>query len=379
MAVRPKYRETMILGLVNQFYCVSEGLKVHELAAELKNVGDIWAVAVVDDKMEAKGVIVTTQFQKRMSLPFAHDVLGKEPITELMTATRSFPFDRNVFTVSEDLAEEVRKSSNQYYLVEDSKGKYCGIFSTKDLLIHRFNAHMHDIEMAVAIQQAVVPSEIVRTSRWLEICAFSKMAKGVGGDFLAIGEPRPGSWLLSLCDVSGKGIAASLVTAALGGMFAQYEPERGLVPFISQVNKFILDTFRMEKYLTGVFIEIDEARKSALLCDMGHSYVGILRDGSCLKEPSPNPFLGFLPALSVQSRSLELRSGDLLFAYTDGFVEQANVEGREFGVEAFERLLADNRDRPLSELANFLHGQLKDFRGDAPRSDDEAILLVRVS
>lgn len=379
VAVQPKFQDTMIHSLVNQFFCVSQSVRVRELSEELKNHSDLWAVAVVDDEQVALGIVVVTQFQEMMARPFAHDVFDKKPVVDVMTATRTFSHDKNILTVSEQLADEVRKTSNQYYLVEDGAGKFCGIFSTKDLLIRQFNVYLTDLETAVTIQQSVVAERTDRGSAVLDIHGFSRMAKGVGGDFLSVREVAPGRWLLAVCDVSGKGVAASLVTASLGGMFSLYDPQRGLPAFVAQVNAFILQTFRMEKYLTGVFLEIDEVRRTATVCDMGHTYVGIVRDGKRLKHPTLNPFVGFVPDLQVQPYELALEPGDLLYAYTDGFVEQQNVRGEEFGIPALEALLTDHRAQGLAELANRLHLAVKEFRGDQPRGDDEAVLLVRVA
>jgi sigma-B regulation protein RsbU (phosphoserine phosphatase) len=368
----------MVLSLVNQYYCVPEGMKIRELTEALKGVEEVWAVGVVNDDGEAVGIVVTTQFQEKMGRPFSHDLLDKKPVVEVMTKTKSFAFDKNIQSVAEDLADEVRKTSNRYFLVEDPNQKFCGIFSTKDLLIHQFNAHLEDIELAVAIQQSVVPETLEKRSGGLELHAYSNMAKGVGGDFLAVKEVSAGRWVLAVCDVSGKGVAASLVTAALGGMFAQYDPTTGLPAFISQVNTFILETFKMEKYLTGVFLEYDEAVCKLVYCDMGHSYFGVLRGGSVLKSPTINPFLGFVPSLDVKSEELALEPGDLIFLYTDGLVEQTNVSGEEFGTPSFETALVDHHELPLAELASLLHRKVKKFRGDQPRGDDEAILLARV-
>ena len=378
LAYRPKHLETMICSLVNQFYCVHQSRTVQELATTLKNVSEIWAIGVVNDEMKAIGIIVATQFHERIGRPFGLDVLGRKPVTEVLVEARSFPFDTNILSVSEELADEVRKTSNQYYLAEDAEGKFAGIFSTKDLLIHQFNEHRRDIDLAAAIQQAVVPERSSAKSAKLEAFASSSMAKGVGGDFLALKESKPGTWVMTVCDVSGKGSAASLVTAALGGMFALYDADRGLASFIAEINSFVLGSFKMEKYLTGVFVEFDEARMIANLCDMGHSYVGIVRGGAILKFPVANPYVGFVPNLVVRGREIELSPDDLFFAYTDGFVEQMNAGGEEFGVEAFEGLLVAGRDRPLQELSEDLHGKIREFRGNAPRGDDEALLLVRI-
>lgn len=377
LGVRPKTHEFMIGSLVNQIYAVSEDRKIRELSDELKRVDEVWAVAVVDDHGKALGIIVTTQFQERMSRPFAHDVLDKKSVVEVMTRARTFRYDKHIFSVSDELAEEVQETSNHYYLVDDGKDRFYGIFSSKDLLIHQFKAHLDDVETAIKIQQSVVPEAVQYETPTTEIYAQSRMAKGVGGDFVAVRDLGDEKWLLSVCDVSGKGIGASLVTATLGGLFAAYSPAGGLAGFVSQVNESILSTYKMEKYLTGAFLEFDSRTGAVLMADMGHTYVGILRGSQVLKTPPLNPFVGFLSDLSVQTTAWVLVPGDVLFVYTDGFPEQKNVSEEEFGVEALETLLLEHKDMPLDDLADLVHHKVKKFRGDQPRGDDEAILLVR--
>jgi len=160
-------------------------------------------------------------------------------------------------------------------------------------------------------------------------------------------------------------------------MFAQYDPDRGLIPFISQVNPFILRTFKMEKYLTGIFLEYETTRTTTH-CDMGHSYFGVVRGKECIKGTTINPFVGFVPHLEVKSQEMPLESGDLLFLYTVGLVEQKNVHGDEFGTEILETPLVELQQLPLADLAGLLRHQVKKFRGGQPRGDDEANLLVRV-
>lgn len=374
---RPKLHEFMIGSLANQFYAVHEDVKIRELSDELKRVDEVWAVAVVDDHNKALGIIVTTHFQEKMSRPFAHDVFDKKRVVEVMTQARSFSFDKNILSVSDDLAAEVQETSNHYYLVEDAKDKFCGIFSSKDLLIHQFKAHLDDIDTAITIQQSVVPEATQYETPTVEIYAQSRMAKGVGGDFVAVRDLGDDRWLLAVCDVSGKGIGASLVTASLGGLFAHYDRPAGLGAFVANVNEYILNTFKMEKYLTGAFLDFDARTGKALVADMGHSYIGILRGGLILKSPPLNPFVGFLAGLQVQVTTLDLVPDDVVFVYTDGFVEQKNSKEEEFGVEAFESILLEHKTMPLDDLADLLHHRVKKFRGDQPRGDDEAVLLVR--
>jgi len=368
----------MILSLVNQLFAVPESMKIRDLTHELKTVPDVWAVGVVDEEGKPLGVIVASQFQERMSRPYAHDILDKKAVTEVMVQVPTFHHDKNIHSVAEELADEVRQTAVQYYVVKDSEGKFCGIFSTKDLLIHQFNAHLEDIDTAITIQQSVVPERTEVVTEGLELFTQSDMAKGVGGDFLSTRDLGDGRWLLSVCDVSGKGVAASLVTASLGGMFAQYDRVAGVPTFVSLVNQYILDTYKMEKYLTGVVAELDLTTKKITVCDMAHSYVGVVRQGVVLKSAPQNPFIGFVPHLTVHHETVELQKGDLLYMYTDGFPEQKNEKAEEFGVDAVEALLRDHAAEPLADLASRLHRTVKTFRGDQPRGDDEAVLLARI-
>lgn len=372
-----RIHEAMIATLVNQRHGVDSETKIKDFSESLKSRPEVWAVGVLDANGSARGILVTTVVQERLSRPFAHDILDRRPVTELMVPSTTFPWDKNISAVADELADEVSKTANHYYLVSDAQGQFAGIFSAKDLLIHQFNAHREDLEMAVSIQQAVVPEVFHQDLAQYEIHATSCMAKGVGGDFLSVRPEGEGRWLLSVCDVSGKGVAASLVTAALGGMFASYDPQRGLASFVSRLNSFILNTFQMEKYLTGVFGDLDESTGRLSFCDMGHSYFGRIRKGRIEHFASTNPFVGFVPGLEVQVQEMTLEPGDLVYIYTDGYAEQKNIRGDEWGIEAMEALLVENANRSLAELASLAGSAVDAFRGEAPRGDDEAILLLR--
>jgi serine phosphatase RsbU (regulator of sigma subunit) len=379
LAALPNSQGNMIFSLVNQRRFVHRDLKIRDLWAELKTAGDVWAIGVVNDRQETMGIIVVTQFQEKMNRPIAHDLLDRKSVVEVMTEAMVFPFDRTVASVSEDLIEDARKSWNRYFPVKDSQGKFCGIFSTKDLLVHQFNARQAEVELAAKIQRAIVPQTIERRAAGLDIFAFAAMARGADGDFLAVRESRPGKWLCSVCEISGEGITTNLISAALGGMLVQYDPDGGIVPFVTRLNSFVANTFRMEKGLNGAFLKIDENGKSLIFCGLGHSHFGLVRDGVCRKSLISESSDGSLPVLEVNCEEFGLRSGDLFFVYTDGFVNQKNLKDEEFGIERLESLLVENREKPPAELAGFLHRGVAAFRGDRSGDDDEAILLVRVN
>ncbi len=364
--------------LANQFYYVSSDATAKELIEDLKHLGDVWAVGVVNRKGEGLGIITVSQFQAKMSLPFAYDVLGRHKVLSMMEPTKTFSWDKHVLSIAEKLEEEAEQPKNSYYLLKNANGMFAGIFSSKDLLISMFKAYRQDMKLAINIQAEMLPEVNFLEKPGLQIHAFCKMAKGVGGDFYAFKEYAPARWAIMLCDVSGKGAAASLVTTALGGMFSLYDFEQGMKPFILQVNDFILKTFRQERYLTGIFLTFSEHDRKLTLYDMGHRHFRLLRGDKSYELTSENPFLGFVPNLDPQPRLGVLHPGDTIALFSDGFAEQQDTKGREFGLDRLEKILAGGRKEELPQVVENLRSAVKAFRGDQPRGDDQCLLMLRL-
>ena len=95
------------------------------------------------------------------------------------------------------------------------------------------------------------------------------------------------------------------------------------------------------------------------------------------RDPQDQIFLRLAPELDVKTVNWQLQAGDLVFLYTDGFPEQQNSDAEEFGIEAVEALLVEYQGDSLAAIAELLHKRVKKFRGDHPRGDDEALVLIR--
>jgi sigma-B regulation protein RsbU (phosphoserine phosphatase) len=369
---------TSILKLATQFYYVFEDALVKDVIEDLKRIPEQWAIGVVDKNFKGLGIVVLSQFQARLSQPFAYDVLGKREVHSSMVVSKTFSWDKHVLTVADHIEAEVSQTRNSYYLLENSKGKFAGIFSSKDLLIEMFRLHRQDLKLAISIQTEAIPERGHRKTKRLELYGWNKMAKGVGGDYWAFKEYQEGRWVILICDVSGKGMAAGLITTALAGMFSLYDFSQGLEGFITRVNSFILQTFKMEKYLTGVFLDYSEHDRRLTVFDMGHGHLRLIRDKKSHSFSSTNPFLGFAASLTLQPRVGVLHPGDLLCAYTDGFIEQQNIEKQEFGIHRFEKILENHSHDELEAITDKIQSSVKIFRGEQPRGDDLSLFLLRV-
>jgi sigma-B regulation protein RsbU (phosphoserine phosphatase) len=190
---------------------------------------------------------------------------------------------------------------------------------------------------------------------------------------------------LALGDVSGKGVAASVLTSLLWGVLQFYDYRKGLKRLLAQVNEALIRTFHLEKYLTGVFLLFDPKTKELTLADMGHGHSWLVRRGKArpLRVSGPsgasgmNLPLGIDLELSPQVFRTHLQTGDLLCLYTDGLTEQESEDGKEFGETAVMQV-ACRLWETAEAIPDALTEKLARHQGTIPRLDDVTWLQLRV-
>ncbi len=205
----------------------------------------------------------------------------------------------------------------------------------------------------------------------------------VGGDFYDVFEIRPGCWGLAIGDVCGTGPQAAAVTG-LARHALRLLAREGLRPpaVLARLNRAILDEGERSRFLTLLYAEAeplpDGSLALAVVC-AGHPPPLILRtDGSVAQGAQSQPLLGVLegdPGFHLDS--LTLRPGETLLAFTDGASERRRGD-EMLDSEGLAAVLADCRSMSAAGVAARIQRAVEDF-GDAPLSDDMAILVLRAT
>jgi sigma-B regulation protein RsbU (phosphoserine phosphatase) len=232
--------------------------------------------------------------------------------------------------------------------------------------------------MAGLLQKRFLASADEISGKGVEVNAWSLSAKGVGGDFYFIKDLGGNRFFAALCDVSGKGIAASLVVSMAWGFLRAYTITEDLAGLVTNLNSSIVSTFHMEKYLTGFFMIYDSGKRQLHFADMGHSHQVLLRGASfhTLEKAGINIPVGIEPDIKPALFHIGIQPGDALLVYTDGITEQDNPEGEEFGHRRLFKLTLQSyvKEKNLSAL---LAPALEDFRKNTPQRDDMTCLFFR--
>ena len=369
-----------ISQIVSQLKYVHRDVKITDLVDGLASRADIEAVGVVDDDMNILGIIVQKDLLSLTGRAYGRAIYGKQTAGDLAAETLIVDHDANVFSVSERIDSFLKRPGTNYFLVRGKKNDFEGIFSTKDMLIFLSDLTRRDIEMARELQKRIVKEKDYFSTDRFEIAGSSQPALGIGGDFWAVKHVQGTRWLFALCDVSGKGVAASVITSLLWGMMNSFDFRRGLRSFLRILNDYLVNTFNTEKYVTGLFMDFDEANRSIVLADLGHSLFRVFRSNRFLRPriANGNPPLGILADIDPVLHVLRLKPEDILFALTDGVVEQSDENGLSYPLERIETLMREYAHAgDLQSLQNRLLADLESFRGRQHVHDDITFFMLR--
>lgn len=368
-----------IYSLSSSLCYVDESVPVLSLAEDL---GDdtIPAVGVVDASGRVKGIVERTEFFNLLSRPFGRDVMQKQIVKDVTVAVKIFHWEENIFIVSSELQNEIGINENRYFLLTTDDRRFAGIFSSRDMLLYLSNMTMKDLHLARRIQTRIVKEYFRYSNTLFDVVGSSIMARGVGGDFYGVREYAPGQWVILLCDVSGKGMAASLITTMLSGMMTTYDFFRGLGPFITGLNSTLVESFEFERFITGVFLLFDGNTGTITGCDMGHSYKYLFRSPTMrdFRDTASNYPVGITENLpEPETFSITLEEGDILFLLTDGILEQEGPDGKEYPFSRISAILKRYGQGKLETIKIKLLEDFHRYRQNRPLHDDTTFLILR--
>ncbi len=376
--IRPgRMYSSSVLRAARHFWSVPADATATVLADELQRRPQIQVVAVLAEDGRALGLIRRDRLFALVSKPFGREILGRTPASELAEESPVYDAHAGIFAVAQDVLGAGAEEISPYQLLIDEGGSFQATLSAQDLANYMSRITQDDIELAGKLQERLQESnEAIGGEGW-SFEAWSRPAKGVGGDFYFTRRMDDGRVFLALCDVSGKGVAASLVVSMTWGMLRVFDLRRGLGELIRTLNEAIVTTFHLEKYLTGFFAVYDPATRNLSLADMGHSHVFLFRGRKAI---SPHMRRGNLPIgierdIDPAIGRWRLEAGDRLFIYSDGLTEQENAAGEEYGERRLIR--ATSEAQPGAEGLHATVSEAIDaFRGRTPQQDDMSFMLL---
>ncbi len=205
----------------------------------------------------------------------------------------------------------------------------------------------------------------------------------VGGDYCQVRFSDPDTCYITMCDVTGHGIAAALMATRVSSQ-VRHNIVHGCAPrdIVDSLNRFVYDHLtETDLYLTFMAARIDFRSNQITWCGAGHPCPLLIRHDRQTVEylHSQNAMIGILEdGLGEEpEHTLPLRPGDRLLFHTDGLIETADADGRclgtrglsEIGIQAHSVSLFEAADYILERVADYQHGLA---------TDDKTLIVVEI-
>jgi len=236
------------------------------------------------------------------------------------------------------------------------------------------------LQLAASIHQSLLPKPVRRPQ--IDIDFRYWPIDAVGGNYCQVRFPDSESCYVTMCDVSGHGIAPSLIATRVSSEVRHFILD-GLRPLeiVRSLNEFIYEHFAdMEIFLTFMAARIDLRNRTLTYSGAGHPAALHLRAPGILKAiVSQNIPIGVqADCLSDEPEDTrKLEAGDRLLFCTSVLHKSTDSDGKTLGERRFAQFAANALSTDTFFMADRILADVAEFRCGPP-TDDMTLIIAEL-
>jgi len=233
-----------------------------------------------------------------------------------------------------------------------------------------------DLQLASQIQLALLPPQNRTIDGW-EFQYVYHPAGVVSGDYCDLIEGPDRSVNFVLGDVSGKGVAASMLMAYLHAMFRTLvSVNLPLEQMVERASRVFCESTLPTQYATLVCGRAGRDGQVEL-CNAGHLPVLLVQTSGIKKLAATGLPVGVFCSETFTVTRVQLELGDTLFLYTDGLSESMDGAGNEYGIERLSDVLYENRNLDPDSLIKLCVSEVRAFSRNQAADDDLTLMAIQ--
>ena len=298
---------------------------------------------------------------------------------------------------------------------------------------------LRELALATEVQQRLFPENAPETNT-LDLAGFCQPAREIGGDYYDFLSLEEGQIGLAIADVAGKGIAAALLMSIIqASLRSQASAQRRfggvettLSDLVHEMNRLLWRSTSASSYVTFFYAQFNESTRQLTYVNAGHNppllirrrpaarvlepeFAGLQLAGvgaaraqalpaagrtldhtynevfkihpvfdvgpdisRCARLSTGGMALGLFDESRYDQETIQMASGDLLLAYTDGLTEALNIDGEEFGEVRLEQLLTSLTDLTAEQVRFSLIEHIREWCQGAAQHDDLTFVVIKV-
>jgi sigma-B regulation protein RsbU (phosphoserine phosphatase) len=258
------------------------------------------------------------------------------------------------------------------------------------------NARMsRDLEAAAKVQQSLLPTSEPDTSRVRFAWSYLPCDE-LAGDFLNVFALDARHIAVYVVDVSGHGVASSLLSVTIGRTLTRQVSASSLlvregnakdasriVP-PAEVARELNRRFPMEEqnglYFTMVYGVLDLDTLDFRFVSAGHvPLVHVPRGGPPKLVEEDGMAIGWVDDVQYDDNVVKLQPGDRLYLYSDGVPEAMNEDLKQFTMNQMLEIIELGKSRLLDESVSVLLKSVKRWCAKNGPKDDVSILGMEIA
>ncbi len=244
-----------------------------------------------------------------------------------------------------------------------------------------------ELNVATNIQLSMLPRDFDFGREDFEIYATMNAAKAVGGDFYDFYLLDENHLVVTIADVSGKGVPAALFMSRSKTILKNFtmtmqNPDDFEAVMTLANNQLCQDNDEM-MFVTVFMGMLDLQTGKFVYVNGGHNppviYNSAKKSYSYL-EVEQNCVLGLMDEMDFVQQEIQMQAGDMIYMYTDGVTEAMDIQNNQYGEARLLKCL--NQINPACNLQKLLadvRADLAEHVGAAEQSDDITMLAVRLN
>lgn len=245
------------------------------------------------------------------------------------------------------------------------------------------------IKYAKRIQEAILPSVFTLQSEFADSYVFYKPRDIVSGDFYWFSRINQ-FFVWAVADCTGHGVPGAFMSMIGNESLHQVAhnpaitgPDQCLHFLDKQVTRALHQEGEERESRDGMDIGICAIHIQARICQFSGANIPLylIRDGEVSEFEAIKESIGGYKEREKEfySHEFDLKSGDVLYMTTDGFLDQFGGDlGKKFMKKRFRELIAYIAPLPINEQRTALENAFEQWKGNRKQVDDILVIAIRI-
>jgi phosphoserine phosphatase RsbU/P len=192
---------------------------------------------------------------------------------------------------------------------------------------------------------------------------------------------------IAVADVAGHGSRANSMAESLRSVLQRHTNNWDQSALMQELNDAFAQESTESPYATAAVLGFYFETGELVFSSAGHPpplwYRAQEKSWHYLEDRTPFAVdleglpLGLIPGTSYSQTAVRLGGSDMLVLYTDGITEARNSSGHEFGRKGLLDRVRSLAGESPADVIRTLVSNVQAFRGDAPRRDDDTLVVLR--